>query len=240
MSAQLRDERGQSIVEVLVGLAIAVVAVGLTSVLMLSGTAASKGSQREVQVLGLAQRQIDEVRGLARQYGFASLSLTSAPPATGAAAATVPRTPSDPESLVLGSAAAPGLFTALDPTDTSAGQLAGTPATGESLVVGSQTDVSGATVAPRVDHLQTGVTSGDLTATVYRYVTDVPGTCTSGAACRDARRVTVAVVPARVAGDSLSRKLPVWLSAVITAPVPTTQLQGARGLSLSLGLQVGP
>jgi type II secretory pathway pseudopilin PulG len=77
----------------------------------------------------------------------------------------------------------------------------------------------------------TGLVSGCTTAASW------PSSINASTPCADARRVTVAVVPASSARLNVGRLSPVYESTVFTAPTPSNAPSGTLGLTL--GLQLG-
>lgn len=232
------DERGMTLVEVLVGMVIAVAAVLAVSSLVTTGTANSLGDQRDTQLFGAAQREAEAVRQTAQQDGFDAVALTAPPPA-----ATVPLSanPLDPAAQVTG--------TRLRIQPDYASSVAGAPA--EALIVGGTPGFPApGRVAPYTADVSIPGVDG-YRARVWRFVTDDPtytascGTPSAPHSCSgDARRVTIAVRPvlpgADAAGDGgardLERVAPVWISFELTAPVPKfSSATGSGLLSLAVG-----
>jgi len=230
----LAGERGMTLIEVLVAMA-----VGITLVLGISttidhGLLNSLGHQRQASTLSIAQREVEKVRQTVAQYGFDALSLSSLPGApTAGPLATNPTNPDDFQTGYGTSAVAFRIMESFH--DTTLGVATGTPASGEPLVVGGTATYP---TTGRVDPKTTGVTSGNVTATVYRYVTRRTEACVTAGACDgDSRRVTIVVVPTNDPGTKLQTKGPVYFSTVVDSPVPKSTA-GQAGAGLRIGVNI--
>ena len=231
---QLAGERGMTLVEVMVAMAIGITLVLGISTTLDHGVLNSLGHQRQASSLSIAQREVEKIRQTVAQYGFDALALSSLPGApTAGPLATNPSNPDDFQTGYGTSAVAYRIMESYH--NTALGVTSGTPASGEPLVVGgTATYPTAGRVAPKT----TGVTSGNVTATVYRYVTRRTEACLTAGACDgDSRRVTIAVVPTNDPGTKLQSKGPVYFSAVINNAIPQDAAsQPGSGLRIGVNL----
>jgi hypothetical protein len=145
--------------------------------------------------------------------------------------------------------------------NTSEGAMTGTPTwsgctSGSFSVMEPLEILSGGFVSPT----QTSVAVGSETATVDTFVTDTyvgctstlggcptvggntvsgctfPTSTTSSTECADARRVTVAVVPAASAPQDAAQNSPVYISTVFTNPTPSNAPTTAIGINLGASI----
>lgn len=197
----MTDQRGFTLVEVLVAATILSVGALGTMKALDSSARVSHSTQRTQQALAYAQQRIEEIS--ARDWD--DLGLTAVPVPAGTP------DPGSPESLI---AAGGNLLVPADPHHPSGPSATGVAATGEPLVV---------TGAGGVDPAPQPVTIGKTTARLYRYVSRVDRCATVDGVSRCAtedtlRRITVAVVLDDSARDA--GRAPVWASTVVANPDP--------------------
>lgn len=227
-------ESGYTLIEVMVAMAIGIVlTLGLATTID-KGMLNSLGHQRQASTLSIAQREVEKIRQTVAQYGFDALSMTGQP---GAPGASPPVSPTNPDDFVTGYGTAAVAYKIMESYhNTALGVATGTPAAGEPLVVGGTTTYP---TTGRVTPSSSGVSSGSVTATVYRYVTRRVEACNTAGACDgDSRRVTIAVVPTNHPTTELQTKGPFYFSAVINNPVPQDEL-GQPGAGLRIGVNIG-
>ncbi|HEX4108821.1 MAG TPA: type II secretion system protein [Solirubrobacteraceae bacterium] len=257
-----RAEDGMTLIEVVVATLLIALSVAALGDLFATGNASSLGTQREAQLLGVANQALESIRDQVKtsSVGFNGLALSSAP-ATGAncpsydcTASSVPSNPSDPNDFVTSSgncllvetnwnAAGSGGQGALPGLDSYSG-CGASASSAEPLVVCA----SGGSCATGVS---TGFVAPQTTIdgyTVDQYVTETDAGCNSSLAVTcgaggaqsgiDARRVVIAVLPGTsTATAATSQDKPVWLSTILTNPVPSNQPNASTGLTV--GLQLG-
>ncbi len=241
-----RDEAGITMIEVIVAAALAVIIIGGAAGLFAESNDSALGSQRQAQLLAVADQQIEQIREQVKTNasGFAGLAMSSAPLAgTNTTTSYSSTSHIDPNDFVSASTGCgtnnAGYLIEANYNDNTAGVASGvSPWTGcatgaEPLVV-----AAGGIVTPK----QT-IALGSGTATVYSYVTDTYvgctttgglGSCTS--ATGDARRLIVAVVPTSAGRNNLGPNAPAFVSTIFTNPVPTNQVNSSIGLTLGLGI----
>ena len=217
-----RSQAGFTIVEVAVGLLIALAAVAATMVVINSGYNNSLGHQRQADLSAIARKEIEATRAIVRRYGFEALALSGT---TGQPGSSLPENPSNPDDFVQAwSSADPKLRIPVDYHATSKGLLAT-----EDLVIGT------VSIPGRVTPVSTGVSNGKLTATVYRYVSQrTEPTCTVSSCELDSRRVTIAVVPSRTVAQD--QRGPVYLSTVINNSIPSDVSTGGGGIAIGVNI----
>jgi competence protein ComGC len=232
----LRAEDGFTLVEVVIAAAIGIVIVLAIANTLDKSILNSLGHQRQAATVTIAQREVEKVRQIVKQYGFDSLAMSGATgaPTAGALAAS----PTDPDDFVTGYGGASPAFKIMeDYHNTAVGVTTGTPSAGEPLIrggFGSYTTITG-----HVDPSTTGVTSGGVTATVYRYVTRRTEACLTASACDgDSRRVTIAVVPTNNPTTELQVTRPFYFSTVFNNPIPK-DADGQLGSGLRIGVNIG-
>jgi prepilin-type N-terminal cleavage/methylation domain-containing protein len=232
--ADLAGERGMTLIEVMVAMAIGITLVLGISTTLDHGVLNSLGHQRQASALSIAQREVEKVRQTVAQYGFDAIALSSLPgaPTAGALATN----PTNPDDFQTGYGTAAVAFRIMESFhNTALGVASTTPANGEPLVVGG---TAAYPTTGRVDPKTTGVTSGNVTATVYRYVTRRTEACLAAGACDgDSRRVTIVVVPTNDPGTKLQTKGPVYFSTVVDSPVPKSTA-GQAGAGLRIGVNI--
>ncbi|MEA2298333.1 MAG: hypothetical protein QOF77_1269 [Solirubrobacteraceae bacterium] len=238
------DERGFTLVEVLVAMLISLVVIAAMTTTFVQNSDSSLAGQRQAQLYSVAQQQIEKVRAIVSQYGFTALAQSAKPLAP--TDATLPTSPTDPNDFIVNwSSAAPSYLIEANYNHTTDGQIANAPTNGEPLEIDT-------TTPGRVTTKTTAVPvagAGGATATVYTYVTQatvpcltratafantsVPTTCSAD----DVRRVTVAaVLDNSTTSKSIGPNTPVYLSTVFSNPVPSNQPQSSIGLRLGLNI----
>ena len=234
LRARIRGESGLTLIEVMVAMAI-----GITLVLGIStsidhGVLNSLGHQRQASTLSIAQREVEKVRQTVAQYGFDALAMSGQPGAPSGGALAM--SPTNPDDFLTGYGTAGVAYRIMESFhNTTLGVATGTPALGEPLVVGGTATYP---TTGRVTPKSTAVTSGNVTATVYRYVTKRTEACLTAGACEgDSRRVTIVVVPTNDPGTSLQTKGPVYFSVVVNNPVPQDE-PAQPGTGLRIGVNI--
>jgi type II secretory pathway pseudopilin PulG len=232
--AESRSEDGFTLIEVVMAAALAII-----TVLAIGGTLSksvfnSLGHQRQAATLAIAQREVEQIRQTVATYGFDALAMSAQPgsPSAGALATN----PGNPDDFVTGSGSTRTFKIMENFHDTSGGVAIGTPSAGEQLIVGG---TSSYPTAGRVTPVSTNVTSGSVTATVHRYVTQRIEACATAGSCDgDSRRVVIAVVPTDNATTELQTRKPFYFTAVINNPVPL-DAQSQSGAGLRIGVNIG-
>jgi hypothetical protein len=226
----VRSQDGFTLIEVVIAAALSIVIVLAIGSTLGKGALNSLGHQRQAAMLTIAQREIENVNQVVAQYGFDALAMSASPgtPTPGALA----QNPSDPDDLLNGSA-----YRIMENFhDTTVGVAANTPSAGEPLIVGGTGTYP---VAGRLAPTTTGVTSGSVTATVYRYVTRRTEACTTASACDgDSRRVVIAVLPTNNPTSELQTSKPFWMTTVVNNPVPQDE-PGSPAAGLRIGVNIG-
>ncbi len=225
---RLSQESGLTMIEVVVTLFITVATVSVLAAYFVNASNSSLANTRQVDLLALAQKQIEAIRQQVKQSGFSTLGLSSLPAKAGAD--TDPSNPTD--------------FVSSTGTSFEVEENYDAPGT----LLATEPLITGGTIAP----IQTNVSAGNATATVYTFVTQVTDVCnsllsTAGSLCNgsatsssnsDVRRVVVAVKLGAV--NQLNGGVaqnPQYLTTVIANPVPSDQVNNATGLRI--GLNVG-
>jgi type II secretory pathway pseudopilin PulG len=258
--AHLGGTDGFTLVEVLVSMMMVVIVFSALAVLFATANDSSLASQRQESRLLIVQQQIEKVRTVVLQYGFAALALSTNPSAP--SDSPLPANPTDPNDFITGSGTTSEAFLVeSNYNGTSAGVIAGTPATGEPLMA-PVTGVSGGQISPvQCTDVSTGTTypdpltggtypacsgvvpSGDPYAMVSTYVTQAStagcNTLLTGSCAGDVRRVIVAVVFHNTAYGGTRKNLgpntPTYSTTVFSNPVASNQTAQASGLRI-LGL----
>ncbi|HEY5318718.1 MAG TPA: type II secretion system protein [Solirubrobacteraceae bacterium] len=242
-----REERGDTLIEVAVAALIAITLISALTGLFLSGNDETLAAQRQTELIGVADQQIENIRDAVKVNGFSALAMKTAPVTGSSTTLTYSggHTYIDPNHFVVSSCGANGGYTIennYDNTSQGTATIAswtGCPTGVEPLVVLS----TGIVTAQ-----QTSVAVGAGTATVDSYVTDTnvgacatptATTCTGAATTPtgDARRVIVAVKLNGVTRYDRGDNSPVYVSTIFTDPVPSNQANASVGLSL--GTQIG-
>ncbi len=226
--ANLGGEDGFTLVEVIIAAAISIVFVLAIAGTVDKGILNSLGHQRQSSTLAIAQGEVEKIRQTVARYGFDTLAMSAQP---GAPGATLPASPSNPDDLLTGTSPNYALRIMENFHDTAAGVATGTPTLGEPLIVSASLG--------RVVASTAAVSSGTVTAKVYRYVTKRTEACTTAGACDgDSRRVVIAVVPTNNPSSALQTNKPFFFSAVIDNPVPQNVAGNAAG-GLRIGVNIG-
>jgi hypothetical protein len=223
-----------TLVEVMVAMVIGITLVLGISTTIDHGVLNSLGHQRQASALSIAQREVEKVRQTVAQYGFDAVALSALPGAP--TAGPLATNPANPDDFQTGYGTAAVAYKIMESYHNSAlGVASGTPAAGEPLVVGGTATYP---TTGRVDPKTTGVTSGNVTATVYRYVTRRVEACLTAGACDgDSRRVTIVVVPTNDPTTKLQTKGPVYFSTVVNNPVPK-DAASQPGTGLRIGVNI--
>jgi prepilin-type N-terminal cleavage/methylation domain-containing protein len=237
---------GFTIIEVLIAALAMAVIVGATAALFASGNSSSLASQRQSQLLAVADQQIEKIRQAVKTNasGFSALAMSSAPAA--GTASTLPysaTTFTDPNHFVTTKASC-GLSGAeftieANYNDTSEGTATGNEPPFAGCDAGTEPliEQTGGIVTPT----QASVTVGTETATVNSYVTATNLGCNTtlgtGNCTNDARRVIVAVKFDGSSGVYNSGpNAPVYVSTIFTNPIPSNAPNSSIGITLGLGI----
>jgi prepilin-type N-terminal cleavage/methylation domain-containing protein len=232
-AAAVGDAAGFTLIEVMVAMLVTLIVIGGVASGFVRNNDSALAGQRDGQLLALAQKQIESVRGIVSRYGFSTLAMTSTTAAP--TDAILPSNPADPNDFVKNyNGATPSLLIEKNYNETSGGQISNAPSLGEPLEI----DAVNGRVTPRVNGVVAG--SATTTAKVYTYVTKATVPClTSLGSCAadDVRRVVVAVVLDNATGTkSVGTNAPVYLSTIFSDPIPTNQPSSASGLRLGLNI----
>jgi type II secretory pathway pseudopilin PulG len=232
-AALRRDERGFTLVEVLVTMMVTLLVIGGIATTFVQNNDSALAGQRQAQLLSVAQQQIEKVRNTVSRYGFSALALNAKPAAP--TDAVLPTSPTDPNDYIKNwSSVSPSYLIETNYNQSTSGQITSAPSTGEPLEIDTTTPGQ---ISPKA----TGVTVGSGTATVYTYVTQATVPCNTtvlgGCAADDARRVTVAVLLDNTTGSqSIGPNTPVYMSTIFSNPIPSNQPSSAIGLRLGLNI----
>ena len=243
----MRRAEGFTMIEVVVGLLLAILTIGALSELFVSGSESSVATQRQAQLISVAEQQIEQIRQQVKTQGFDKLALSGQPQTSCASIpGTIPQNPTNPDDYVTCSGGtAQGYMIEVNYNGSSAGTppdltpWAGYPTGSEPLLIGGVSPLASTTgfVTP----YQSSVSIGSGTGEVYTYVTAVnANACTSVTAtgCTDVRRVIVAVHLDQTASrQDIGPNAPLYLSTIFARPVPSTQATQTAGLTL--GVQLG-
>jgi type II secretory pathway pseudopilin PulG len=219
-------------IEVTVAMLLVTLMVAGLGGLFITGNHSSLASQRQINLLEVAQAQIEQVRQTVKQYGFSTLALNAYP--ADPTHSPLPSSPSDPNDfLVNNGTSSASYLIEQNYNSTSHGQISIAPANGEPLEV----DTTNGRIAPKT----TSVAAGSDTATVWTYVTKATVGCVSSlgaCAADDARRVIVAARLKTIGNgrQDLGPNKPVYLTTIISNPVPSNQPNNAIGLRLGLNI----
>lgn len=230
-----RNEHGFTMIEVLVAMVLAVVAIGALAELFSTGQTASLATQRQSELVTVAQQQIEQLRESVKVNGFSALAMTAAP------TASVDLT--SPDYYVTDSAKSYFIAANWDAVNgTAGGAAANISSYTGGISSGSEplcTSSSGV-----VSPTPTTVAEGSNSVQVWTIVTqtNVGSTVTTATPCSDdARRVIVAVKYVNSGSrQDQGTNTPLYISTIFTNPVPTSQASGALGLSLGVdGINLG-
>jgi prepilin-type N-terminal cleavage/methylation domain-containing protein len=268
-------EQGFTLIEVMMAAVMLVVIVSATTVLFIHGNDSSLASERNSQLISVADQQIETIRQEVKTMGFNALAMTSAPVTTGSntTLAFNSNTYTNPNHFVSSGtgcgAMNQGYAIEANYNDVTAGAAPGVipwtgctnTSTAPAMVAEPLEILTGGFVTP----LQSNITVGSDTATVYTYVTDTyvgcttaagstagtcpttsgnvvsgctwPATTSTSTTCADARRVIVAVVLNNHGSYVIGQSSPVYVSTIFTSPTPANAPNASIGLTL--GLQLG-
>lgn len=250
MIPRLRATDGFTLIEVMVGMLLAVIAIGALTELFVAGNDSALSAQRQSQLIAVADQQIEKIREQVKTNpsGFAALAMSTAPAAgTDATLTADSLAHTDPNYFVKTSAGCGPdssgyqIQTNYDHTDegtvASVPAFTGCPTATEPLVI-----KAGGIVTPL-----TSVSVGTDTASVYSYVTATNLGClggsadyvspTAGPCYADARRLIVAVRLNSSGGRAdIGQITPTYVSTVFTNPVPSNQPNASVGLTLGLNI----
>jgi type II secretory pathway pseudopilin PulG len=228
-----RRDDGQTLIEVLVAAAISLTMLAATVALLSGSFNNTNGQKKQLDAQGVLNDQIEMARQLVKVCGFDALGTTAAPAAGANPTATNPPTPND---LVTGT----NFVVLKDFHNRTAGYADGTSAAGEPLIVRAPGSYPCATTNGLAMTPSQTITSGSLTLTVYRYVSQRNETvcATAGTCAGESRRVTIAVVPAASASATTlgQAKGPIYLTTILNSATPAAQGSGSGGLELGLNL----
>jgi prepilin-type N-terminal cleavage/methylation domain-containing protein len=225
----MRRQDGFTLIEVIVGMLVSTLLVVGVSAALINASSSSLSSQRQANLVEIAQAQIDKVHQIVSQYGFAALALNASP--ANPTDATLPASPNDPNDFVVANTS---FLIENNYNATSHGQISAAPANGEPLEV----DTTNGRVTPKVS----SIAAGGATVTIWTFVTKAAIGCNSAVlgacAADDARRVIVAAKLNTIAGgrQTLGPNTPVYLSTVIANPVPSNQSNSSTGIRIGLNL----
>jgi type II secretory pathway pseudopilin PulG len=235
MRNRLAREDGMTLIEVIVAALLLALTAGALADLFATGNQSALGTQRQSQLLQVADQQIEQLHSQVKTKGFSALALTSAPSAAG----SVTSDPTNPNVFVRSSSGCGtgnvGLLIETNYNFTTEGLLSGIdsysgcPSGAEPLVVSASGFVS---------PTPTSVSVGSGTANVYTYVTQTDVGCNTavlGGCSDDARRVVVAVIPtSNLSG--LGPQHPLYETSIFTNPVPSNQPNASLGLTVGVNL----
>lgn len=244
-----RGEAGVSLIEVMIGAMIAIIVIGASASLFAKANDSSLASQRQSELLAVADQQIENIREAVKTNGrgFSALAMNAAPAAgTNSTLSYSSTTHTDPNDFVSSSTGCgsnnAGYLIEANYDTTSEGIAPGV-ASWTGCATGAEPIVvqAGGIVTPK----QANITVGSDIATVYSYVTDTYIGCSSSvnsslgpcsSATGDARRVVVAVLLNNHGRKDIGQNSPVYVSTVFTNPVPTNQVNSSIGLTLGLSI----
>lgn len=248
---QLAGEDGLTLIELVIGAAIAIVIVGAIAVGMINNNDSALATQRQAQLLGVLQNRIEYVRQLLTEKGFSAVALSQNP--VEGIDKTLPAGPTDPNDFIspyvpgYSGGGAEGFLIEKNYNNTSEGTIFTEPL---------QVDTTSGKIAPLIYvDLNKGtsysssseIPSGDPYAIVNTFVTVVkeassssstncPTTYGTGSNANDTRRVVVA---ARLVNPpsqpELGSAVPQYSTTLIANPVPSNQCQAATGLKIGIG-----
>lgn len=232
--ARIRSQDGFTLIEVMVAMVVGIMLVLVLLSTVDKGILNSLGHQRQASTLSIAQNEVEKVRQVVAQYGFDALALSGQPGAPGGGALAT--SPTNPDDFITNHGTASAAFKVMESYhNTTLGVATGTPASGEPLVIGGSAAYP---AAGRVAPVSNSVSSGAVTAKVYRYVTRRTEACLTANACDgDSRRVTIVVIATNNPSTELQPTTPFYFSAVINNPVPK-DADGQPGSGLRIGVNI--
>lgn len=218
MNAQIDDQAGFTLVEVLAAMLVLILGLGFALDGLHGYVKASLGVQRTSQAASVAEREIETIRALP----YASIALTATVTHAASGSPATDKNPDNPDYYVNSGA----FRIAANYHDST---VTPDPVAAEPLLTGGT-----------VVHKTTGVAVSGTTATVYRYITQrTENSCLLslpvGCSSVGSKRITIAVVLDRIAGATDSRTgvlKPVYLSTVVASP--TTAPLNLQTLHLDL------
>jgi type II secretory pathway pseudopilin PulG len=215
-----RADDGFTLIEVMFAMLVSTLTVIATVALLSKGSETNVSNVRQVTMTQELRRQIEQVRAIIPQSGFAAVALSSAPTGTGT-------TTSDPRFWLRASSTR--FVIARNYLDSGSTVAAGSSAAGEKLIVSATGQVTPVTTNVAI--------GGGQTATVYRFVTADSQTTLCSPSCEDdSRRITIAIVPSNTNGNSTDVRGPFYLSTVITNSVPSSITSAGNGIQLGVPL----
>jgi Tfp pilus assembly protein PilV len=224
----VKRQDGFTYIEVLVAVVIVTLSVLGIGGMFVTANKSSLSSQRQTNLMEIAQARMDRIHQIVKQKGFSALAMSAYP--ANPTDATLPSAPSDPNDFVKNNGTSSASYLIEQNfLRTSLGQITSVPTNGEPLEVDT---VNGA-ITPKV----TGVTAGNDTATVWTYVTQATIGCTSTCSADDARRVVVAAQLTSGNGrKDIGPSNPVYLTTIVSNPIPSNQPSSSIGLRLGLNI----
>ena len=233
--ARLHAQDGFTLVEVLAAMVVGIMLVLALLTTVDKGILNSLGHQRQASTLSIAQSEVEKVRQIVAQYGFDALALSGQPGAPGGGALAT--SPTNPDDFITNYGTASAAFKIMESYhNTALGVATGTPTAGEPLIIGGSAAYP---TTGRVAPVSASVSSGTVTAKVYRYVTQRTEACVTASACNgDSRRVTIVVVATNSPTTTLQTTTPFYFSTVVDNPVPKNAA-GQPGSGLRIGVNIG-
>jgi len=235
------DERGFTLVEVIVAMVVALLVIGAAASGFARNSDSADAAQLQSELLTVAQQQIEKVHSIVTQYGFDALALNATPPTP--TDAVLPTDPTDPDDFIRNhSSASPSFLIETNYNATGGGQISSVVSNnGEPLEIDTTNGRIAPTVASNPADVNTQVAVGSGTATVYTFVTQATVPCNTtvlgGCAASDVRRVIVAVRTNTATGaKQIGPNAPVYISTVFSNPIPSNQPSSATGLRLGLNI----
>jgi prepilin-type N-terminal cleavage/methylation domain-containing protein len=240
-----RREEGFTMIEVMISMLVASFVTAMALVLINTDTQGSLASQRQAQLLSVAQQQIEQIRQMVKQSGFSSLAISGSnasssytpppDPVFPHTSITDPkRDPVSPDDFIQGYTTSSASLLIMETYhDETSGTIAGTPTTGEQLLF----DAANGKVQPMSTNVSVG---GSATATVWRFVTQRTETCNtalSGSCTGDSRRVVVAVrLDNATSSQNIGPNTPIYMTTVVDNPVPSNAPSQGNGLRIGVSI----
>ncbi len=254
----LRDDRGFTMIELMVSMFVSILVVGALSLLFVESNNSSLASQRLISRYSILEQQMERIRETVKQYGFSALALSTAPSAGVNSPLAVD--PTNPDDFISGTGCAQAftvesnynLTTEAFPSTQKVADnpepllvngctVAGTAISGGQLAAVKCADLSNGTTyadpltAGAYPSCGTVVTAGDPYATISTFVTQTTtagcNTALSGSCGADVRRVILAVTLSSQATD-IGANYPAYATTMIANPVASNQSNTASGLKL--------